>query len=152
MKKLLSAALIGALLIALASCDQTAGVSEEEAKEAFAYSFVSVMMISMGAATGRVPQGVSLSQEEAKITLEVFDFYEFVGEESEDLAYESMSGTITGEDDRLLADLTLSGGPVESISFSLGAEEVGAEEGFTTTVTINGNEMELDLRTEDLGG
>jgi hypothetical protein len=152
MRKLLGAALIGALLIALASCQETATVTEEEAKEAFAYSFVSVMMISMGAATGRVPEGITLSQEEAKITLEEFDFYEFVGEDREDLVYESITGTIVGEDERLVADLSLAGGPVETISFSLGAEEVSAQEGFTTSVTINGTEMELDMQTEDIGG
>ncbi|MFP4375945.1 MAG: hypothetical protein ACLFP4_02775 [Spirochaetales bacterium] len=152
MQKLLSAAIVATLLIALASCEQSAEVTDEEAKEAYAYSFVSVMTISMGAATGRVPEGITLSQEEARITLDEFDFYGFVGEESEDNVYESMSGTIVGESERLVADLTLVGGPVESISFSLGAEEVGSEEGFTTTVTINGSEMELDMRAEDIGG
>ena len=50
----------------------------------------------------------------------------------------------------MAADLTMVGGPVESIQYTMSSEMLQSEDGFSITVTVNGREMDLDLTPEDL--
>lgn len=145
------------LLASLAGCGGGGGgagaaVSEEEAKQAFVISFGSVLIVSMATAFGEELDGVELNEEGDELSLDGFDLGAYLGEGAPETPYSAISGTIVNEEERMNADLTLEGGPVESIEFSMGAEEMQAAEGFSTTLTVNGREMDLDITAEDLQG
>ncbi|MFW5738322.1 MAG: hypothetical protein ACOC6J_03865 [Spirochaetota bacterium] len=142
------------LLAGMVACDGGGGVavSDEEAKQAFVISFGSVLIVSMATAFGEEPEGVELSDEGDELTLDGFDLTTYLGEGAPETPYSSISGTITNDEERMNADLTLEGGPVDSLEFSIGSEEMQATEGFSTTLTVNGRETELEITAEDLQG
>lgn len=145
------------LLASMAGCEGGRGaagaaVSDEEAKQAFVISFGSVLIASMTTAFGEEIDGVELNEEGDELTLDGFDLGAYLGDGAPETPYTAISGTIDNEEERMNADLTLEGGPVESIEFSIGSEEMQASEGFSTTLTVNGREMELDITAEDLQG
>lgn len=153
MKQTIATAATVALLLALAGCGGGgAAVSEEDAKQAFVFSFGSVMIASIANAFGEELEGVSLNEEGDELTLDGFDFAGYMDADPDEMVYTSVSGTIANVDERMEANLTLEGGPVSAIEFSLGAEEIQASEGFSTTITVNGREIELDITTEDMQG
>lgn len=70
---------------------------------------------------------------------------------AQEIPYTSISGSVISEEDTMLADLTLKGGPAESIEFAPGSEQMQSREGFAITVTVNGSEMDLQI-TDDVHG
>ncbi|MFW5745744.1 MAG: hypothetical protein ACOC2D_20900 [Spirochaetota bacterium] len=145
------------LLVSMAGCEGgrgTAGaaVTDEEAKQAFVISFGSVLVASMATSFGEEVDGVELNEEGDQLSLDGFDLSDHLGDGAPETPYTAISGTIDNEEERMKADLTLEGGPVDSIEFSIGAEEMQATEGFSTTLTVNGRETELDITPEDLQG
>lgn len=151
MKQLTGIGITLVLLAALAGCGGGgANVSDTDAKEAFAYSFASAFMTSMGLAFGQEVPGATLDQETNELTLDGFDLNAFV-DDPDASPYSSASGTISNEEGRMIVNLTLAGGPVETIEFSIGEEEMQAAEGFTIDVRINGVDMELEVTEDDLG-
>lgn len=165
MKKLLVLALIGVVLTAISGCGGDSGsgssrgsgaeappVSMEEAKTAFIVGFVAVFSASIGLAFGQEVPGASLDPETEAMTLENLSLAELTSEEV-DFPYSSISGTATPEgEDNMLADLTLEGGPVETLQFTLTSAQMQSESGFDITVVANGREMDLQVTPEDMQG
>ena len=158
MKRSIAAAAAVVLLVALAGCGGEGGsgasVSTEEAKEAFGVSFVAVMMASFSLAFGQEISGVSLDPETDELTLDKFNLADLFDDPdaAEELGYSAISGTVNNVNDEMVANLSLEGGPVKTIEFTLGEAELQASEGFTTTVKINGKEMEIELAADDFEG
>ena len=76
------------------------------------------------------------------LTLEDFDL-SFIP-----LGYTSISGTTHSEEETLIADLTLEGGPVETLEFS--TSEFQNVDVVKASVTVNGKEMEIELTEADM--
>lgn len=142
------------LLVSMAGCRGGGGatVTDEEAKQAFVISFGSVLIASMATAFGEEIDGVELNEEGDELTLDGFDLTTYLGDGAPQTPYSAISGTIDNAGERMNADLTLEGGPVETIEFSIGSEEMQATEGFATTLTVNGREMEVEITAADLQG
>jgi hypothetical protein len=145
--------LVVAFLVALAGCGEGDGgstVSIDEAKEAFVFSYAAVLIVSIATAFGEEIEGVSLDQETNELTMDGFDLAGYLEQPESELPYSAMSGTVTSGESRMAADLSLEGGPVGALAFDLGAQEIQAAEGFTTTITVNGEELEIEITAEDL--
>ena len=154
MKKTIAIGTVAVLLFALAGCGGSGGgssVSEDDAKQAFMVSFVSVLTASFGLAFGQEIPGATLDEETQELTLKDFSLEEIAGEDS-DIPYTSISGSVISEEEAMVADLTLEGGPVESIGFTLTGDQLQSDDGFSITVTVNGNEMELEMTAADMQG
>jgi len=149
MRKVVAIGLVVVILAAIVSCSGTS-VSEDEAKEAYLLSFVSVFSASIGLAFGMEVDGVTLDKETDELTFAGFNPSEFLDGEFQP-PYTDISGTVTSENDVMKADLTLKGGPVKSISFTTSEAVALSNSGFTTTVTINGKEIEMEITEQDLG-
>lgn len=161
MKKIIAVGMILMLTMAMVACggskDAGSGgaestgsrVSDEEAELAFMTSFVAIFTASMGLAFGQEVPGASLDPDTEVLTFTDFDMSVLASEESE-IPYTAVSGTATPVDDDMAADLTMVGGPVESIQYTMSSEMLQSEDGFSITVTVNGREMDLDLTPEDL--
>ncbi|MFP4115014.1 MAG: hypothetical protein ACOC2Y_07595 [Spirochaetota bacterium] len=130
------------VLVALSGCEEGPGVSSEEAEEAFMVAFGGVYIGSMVAQFGQPLPGVELNPESNAVEFTDFDVTDLQTD------YETLSGTLTTTGESASADLTLTSGPVESISFTLTAAQLSAEDGLRTTVTVNGSEMEVQLEPE----
>lgn len=118
-------------IVVLGGCAGTP-VTEEQATEAFGVSFGAYFMAAMSAAFGNAPEGVEMNEEGTEVTFTDFDVSEMKTD------YSTMSGTFVGSDEGgLVADLTFTGGIVETISYSIDDVEDAQE----VTVTVNGKEM-----------
>ena len=148
MRKVSAIAMVVVVVGAMVSCGGSS-VSEEDAKEAYLVSFVSVFSASIGLAFGMEVDGVTLDKETDELTFDGFNPSEFLEGEFQP-PYTDISGTVTSENDVMKADLTLKGGPVKSIAFTTSEAVALSNSGFTTTVTINGNDVEMDITEEDL--
>lgn len=154
MKKTIAIGTVAVLLFALAGCGGSGGgssVSEDDAKQAFMVSFVSVLTASFGLAFGQEIPGATLDEETQELTLKDFSLEELAGAGS-DIPYTSVSGSVMSEEEAMVTDLTLEGGPVESIGYTLTGDQMQNQEGFSITVTVNGKEMELDITEADMQG
>ena len=153
MKRLAGVAAIALLVGALASCGG-GSVTEEEATMAFVYGFGSVFMTSFALAFGQEVEGASIDNETSELTLDGFDlmgFGETVDQEiADDVPYTSVSGTVNQSGEMMIADLTLEGGPVQTLEFEAGSEVFQVEDQLTITVTVNGEEMEITITPDDL--
>ena len=103
----------------------------------------------MGLAFGGEIEGATLDKETNILTFDGFDPSQFAGEFS--TSYTSISGTVTGDDDGMMVDLTLEGGVVKSIEFTILNDQALSDTGFTNSVKINGTEMEIEISPEDMG-
>ena len=154
MKKTIAIGAVVVLLFALAGCGGSGGgssVSEDDAKQAFMVSFVSVLTASFGLAFGQEIPGATLDEETQELTLKDFSLEELAGAGS-DIPYTSVSGSVMSEEEAMVTDLTLEGGPVESIGYTLTGDQMQNQEGFSITVNVNGKEMELDITEADMQG
>jgi len=148
MRKAGAIALVIVVLAAVASCGGSS-VSEEDAKEAYLVSFVSVFSASIGLAFGMEVDGVTLDKETDELTFDGFNPSEFLDDGFQP-PYTDISGTVVSENDAMVVDLALKGGPVKSIAFTTSEAVALSNSGFTTAVTINGKELEMDITEEDL--
>jgi len=127
-------------------------VSEDDAKLAYILGMGTVFAASISAAFGQPMEGATLDDNN-NLSLEKFDLAQLKGEDSPfEFPYTFVSGTAVSVDEVMEADLMFEGGPVESLKFSMTGEQLQSEDGFTATVTVNGQEMELHLTPEDLQG
>lgn len=146
MKRLITVVAAASLFAAgLAGCNDGLSVSQEDAEKAFVVGYVSVIMISMRAAFGSVPDGVTADEENGSLTLRDYDVSEM------GMGYESVSGKATSDDASMNVDLTLKGGPVSSLAFKL-EDPASQSESIKTTITVNGKKYEVDLDQSDLEG
>jgi hypothetical protein len=168
MKRMAAIILIALMVVAMTGCggssdsssetSNSAGsgvprVSDDEAKTGFMVSFVSVFSASMGLAIGQEMEGASLDPETEVLTLESFDLAQFAEEsESDVLGYTAVSGTAGPDGDDLVVDVSMVGGPVETIQYRMTAEQLQNPDGFSISVVANGQEMDLTLTAEDLQG
>ena len=141
--RITSAILSLLLLLAFTGCEQEPGVSSEQAEEAFLVAFGSAYVGSMAAQFEQPLPGMTLDAESGTITFEEFDVSELQTQ------YETLSGEVTSTEESANADFTLTGGPVETISFDLSADQMSAESGIQTTVTVNGEETEIDIQPDE---
>jgi len=153
LKRIIAIGTVTVLLFVLAGCGGSGGavVSEDNAKEAFMVGFVSALTASFGLAFGQEIPGATLDEETKELTLKDFSLEELAGAGS-DIPYTSVSGSVTSEEDAMVADLTLEGGPVKSIAFTMTGDQMQNSDGFSVTVTVNGKEMELEITAADMQG
>ena len=154
MKKTIAIGTVAVLLFALAGCGGSGGgssVSEDDAKQAFMVSFVSVLTASFGLAFGQEIPGATLDEETQELTLKDFSLEELAGA-GMDIPYTSVSGSVISEEEAMVTDLTLEGGPVESIGYTVTGDQMQNQEGFSITVTVYGKDLELDITEADMQG
>jgi hypothetical protein len=151
MRKVTAVGSIAILLLAVSGCGTSEAVTEDEAKEAFIVGFVSVFSASIGMAFGQPPAGVTLDEATNELTLDGFSIAELIGEDSA-IPYTALSGTATTGENEMTASLTLEGGPVESLEFTMSSDQMQSSEGFTIAVTVDGEEMELEITEADMQG
>lgn len=148
MKRYTAIVTAGILLVALSACDRESAVTNDQAREAFVISYVSVFVASMGLAFGEALPGVSVDEETQVLTLKDFSLAEFF-EDDTGMAYTSVSGTVTNQAESMVADMTMKGGPVTSIAFALTPDQMESEAGFTLDATVNGVPMRLEMTDAD---
>jgi hypothetical protein len=151
MRKVTALGSIAILLLAVAGCGTSSDVTQEDAKQAFIVGFVSVFAASMGLAMGQPVDGVSMDEGTNELTLDGFSIADLVGEDS-GIPYTSISGSSVTNETSMVVNLTMEGGPVETIEFTMTADQMQNTGGFTVTVTANGEEMELEITESDLMG
>ena len=135
------------IAVAIAGCSGPA-VTEDEAREAYLVSFISVFSASMGITFGGELPGVTMDKDTRALTFDDFDPSQFA--ENITNTYTGISGSVSEEDETLVADLKLSGGAVKSIKFSATETQAMSSDTFTNTVTINGKDMELQIGPDDM--
>jgi hypothetical protein len=127
-------------------------VSIDDLKTAYMLSVAVVITASMASAFGQPIEGATLDEEE-NLTLDKFDLTQFASEDTElEFPFATVSGTAVRAGEATEVDLTFEGGEVETLQYVLTREQLQAETGFTTLVTVNGREVELALTLEDFQG
>ena len=126
-------------------------VSDDDAKMAFMVGFIAIFSASMGLAFSQEVPGAVLDEETNDLTLTDFSLTDMTSEES-GITYTAVSGTALSGEEEMIADLTLVGGPVQSIQFNLDSAKLQSETGFSQTVTVNGHKMDLEIGPEDFQG
>ena len=168
MKKVVAVLVSIAILVTLAACGGSGGsssggqgssVSENDAIAAFVVVQTVVFTSSMMIAFGQQIDGVSVG-DDGTVTYDnvsVVSVMEAMGGTAEDnlpdVAYTTMSGTMSESDGGALVDVTLAGGPVSSMKFTLTEEMFASgEEDQSTNVSVevNGRQMELEITPEKL--
>lgn len=131
-------------VVALAGCGSGSGaeVTSEEAEEAFIVAFGGAYVGSMAAQVGQSMPGVSINAESNEVVFEEFDVSDL------QTTYDTLSGTIETTEESATADFSLTGGPVETISFDLTAEQMSDQDGISARATVNGREMDIEIRPE----
>lgn len=142
MKKIGIALLAVTILLFTFGCSGGGKLATEEVEKAFAISFSSVLMASMGAAFGADMEGVTMDEETQAVTLDGFDITELGTE------YTSMSGEASGDGESMTVDVTLEGGKVKSISYKV--TDFQNSDSIKTTVKANGKDYDLDMTPEDM--
>ncbi|TVQ20872.1 MAG: hypothetical protein EA382_14350 [Spirochaetaceae bacterium] len=142
-KSVLRLAPIALLVVTLAACAGTGpAVSVADAEQALYAGFGATIAASMSAAVGRPLPGVDLNQQSGALTLREFDVTDF------ETIYRTVSGTVTASSGASRVDLTLTGGPVQSLRFELTAAQMQDPGGFSTSVRVNRRAMELTIPSE----
>ena len=142
MKKIGIALLAVTLLLFTFGCSGGEKLPTEEVERAFVVSFSSVLMASMGAAFGADMEGVTMDEETQAVSLDGFDITELGTE------YTSISGEASGTGESMSIDVTLEGGKVKSISYTV--SDFQDSDSIKTTVKANGKEYDLDMTAEDM--
>lgn len=101
---------------------------------AFAGAYLGTMAIQFGYS----PEGVAVDDETRTVTFSEFNVRDL------ETAYESLSGTVVTTNDSARADFSLTGGPVESISFDIRADQMSSTS-IVTTAMVNGRSMEIEI-------
>lgn len=136
--------LLAAAAVSLTGCEQQVEISGDQAQEAFMVAFGSAYVGSMAAQLDQTLEGVEI-RDDGTVVFDAFDVTDL------ETDYTSVSGTLTAAGESARADLTLAGGPVQSIAFDLTAEQLAAEDAFTTTVVVNGTETEVEIDASTAG-
>jgi hypothetical protein len=131
-------ALVAALGLAACGTDQRT-ITQEQAEQAFMVSYAAMFVGSMSAALQHDRAGISVNRAERTITLTEFDVTDL------QTPYESVSGTITGEDGSSLVEFTLVGGPATEVSFQIAADQMIVGDRIEQSVEVNGRSFEIDL-------
>lgn len=128
------------VVFGLASCvgDQTA-VTQEEAEQAFMVSYAAMFVGSMTAALQQERVGISVDTGERTITLSEFDVTDL------QTPYESVSGTITGQEGSSLVEFDLIGGPATSVVFEIAADQMIVGDRIQQSIEVNGRSFDIDL-------
>jgi hypothetical protein len=143
-----------ALIVALASCGGGGSGQEvtiEEAETAFIIGFGMVVGFSFAAAFGREVKGVTIDPDTGDLVVDNFSFSDLTGASDADIdfIYTSMSGTVSNDENAMIADLTFEGGPVESLRFEIDNENVMDFDVLELTATVNGRETDLSITNEE---
>lgn len=126
------------VMLAFAGCTGLPRVSSAQAEEAFMVAFAGAYLGTMAVQFGYAPAGVAVDDETRTVTFTDFNVSDL------ETAYESLSGTLTTTNDSASAAFTLAGGPVESISFDIRADQMSSTS-IATTATVNGRSMEIQI-------
>jgi hypothetical protein len=130
------------IVLALTACNRGSQVTAAQAEEAFMVAFGGAYVGSMAAQFGQPLPGMEIDSEDNAVRFQDFDVTDLETE------YTAISGSITATENAVDADFTLTDGPVETIAFTLSADEMSSQDGLRTTVTINGREMDIGLESE----
>lgn len=117
-------------------------VTEAQAQQAFMVAFGGAYVGSMAAQFGQPLPGLSIDMENQTVVFDEFDVSEL------DTDYRTISGTVKSSADAAEVDFVMTGGPVRSIVFRVGAEQMAETDGFRTKVTVNGREMDIAIDAE----
>jgi ABC-type glycerol-3-phosphate transport system substrate-binding protein len=166
MKKIVAILISIALLVSLAACGGSSGssgsarsssVSEEDAIAAFTITASVVMMSAMFLAFGQEIEGISMDDENTLVfdNVSIASMFEGMGEAADDLpdiAYTTFSGTAASSEEGTVIDLSLEGGPVSTLKYTLTEEmiSIGEDETVTVSMEANGNTLNIDIDAEKL--
>lgn len=144
------AAVLLAAAVLVAGCGGGAAqVSEEEATQAFGIAFASTMMASMATAFGQEMEGMSYDEEAETVTFDKFSLSQLDdsgdADATADMPYTTISGTLSNADGNLAAVLTLEGGPVTELEFTLSAAQLQGEGGDVVDLKVNGRDMQVNM-------
>jgi len=130
--------LLATLAFAACSNDQIV-VNQQEAEQAFIVSYAAMFVGSMTAALGHTRSGISVDTAERTITLSEFDVTDL------NTPYETVSGTVSGENGSSLIELALTGGPAREVSFRIAADQMLVGDRIRQSIEVNGRSFEIDL-------
>jgi len=132
-------------------------VSEEDAIAAFTITASVVMMSAMFLAFGQEIEGITMDEENTLVfdNVSIASMFEGMGEAADDLpdiAYTTFSGTAASSEEGTEIDLTLEGGPVSTLKYTLTEEmiSIGEDETVTVSMEANGNTLNIDIDAEKL--
>lgn len=126
------------LLFASCSGEQRA-VTQQEAEQAFLVSYAAMFVGSMTAALQHERAGISVNTSERTITLDGFDITDL------QTPYETVSGTITGQDGSSLVEFELEGGPANAVTFEIAADQMIVGDRIQQSIEVNGRSFDIDL-------
>ena len=139
--------LVAAAALFLAGCGPK--ITEDEAREAVMVAYQAVLTGSISAAAGSPAPGVSVENGDGSLRLDTFDLSGF------DTPYQSISGTVGRESETIelrpgaaFVNMTLAGGPVETLSFVIDLAGIQTATTLSTTARVNGEEVEVEIRPE----
>ena len=123
--------------------------TDQEAKEAFLISLAAVLTSSLLVGLGQKVTGVVLNQASETVTLNRLNVNRlFEGQVPTDIDY--ISGKVTGPGNDIVADLTIDGGPVTTLQYTIAGSKIESQTGFTVLVIANGHEIEVVVTDDDL--
>lgn len=126
-----------------------ARATDEEAAEAFVYSFLASFLASMSANGQRELPGVTVDASGRLITMTEVDLEALLRVENDRYAYESVSGTIDWDGERMDVVVTLATGPVTSVSFAISQGELAAEGPSFVDLLVDGEERTIQISETD---
>jgi hypothetical protein len=144
-RKVPIAAMVGVsviALLALSGCEREARVTAEEAEEAFMVAFGGAYVGSLAVRLDRPLPGMTLDSEHQSVVFDEFDVTDL------ETDYTTLAGRLVASEASAQAEFTLTGGVVETISFTIDADQMSWENGVRATVVVNGREMVIDLQSE----
>lgn len=127
-------------ILPLAGCG--ADLADEEVEKATAVSYASWMTAALAAGFGQAPEGVTVSEDNTTVTLDNLDISEF------QMGYQTVSGTVVTDEERVVFDMSMTGGPVSTIAYELSVEDINST-AFEVSVTANKKSYDVALSEED---
>jgi hypothetical protein len=128
------------LVLAFASCGSS--LTQEEVENATAVTYAAWMTSALAAGFGQSPEGVTVNEDNTEVTLDNLDISDF------EMGYDSVSGTITTDEETVVFDIKMTGGPVSTISYELSADAINSTE-FNMDVTANKKSYAVTLDESD---
>jgi hypothetical protein len=141
---------LAALSVVLLGCGPE--ITEEEVQQAVMVTYQAVLSGSIAVAAGVRTPGVRSGDTRGTIR---FSDYNVSGYGT---PYTSINGTVGGDSDTLLVgpgealvDVSLSGGPIETLAFVVDLVEIQTATSLSTTAIVNGGEREVSITDEVFG-
>ena len=127
-----------------------ASLSDENISNAVGATFASGFIVSMMTAFGKEVKGAEYDKKTNVTTFKNFSFKDLQNGDDliEEFGYTSMSGTFSGneKESNITMDVTLEGGPVKTLKYSIGADVMqGKTQKVKIDVVANGTARSIEF-------